>query len=582
MSDRLRKILAVALALGLVLSVSATAGCAKKDTGDSGEKPAGDEITKGGTLAYYIGGPAYIDPYNTQESEGTQVEQALFDSLTAIDPLDASKVLPAAAESWEPNEDATVWTFKLRANGKFADGTPVTANDFVYAWNRIANPNTINTATKKPDPSVISYHLGVVKGFDEVTAEGSKVTELSGVKAIDDLTLEVTLAYSFADFEYVVAHPALAPVPKALVEGGVDFEGKKVAFGEMPVGNGPFKMAEPWKADQYIKVVKNENYYGEPANIDGIDFRIFKDPNTAYTEFEAGTLDFCQIGEQKIADAKTKYGESENGYTANPGKQSLLGAEAAIYYLVVNGKDKTMANADLRKAISYAINRQAICDVVFEGTREPADNIIPPGVAGNEVGGWADSKYDVEAAKAALAAAGYDGKTLELTLSFNNDGGHEKIMQLIQADLDKVGIKTKFDSADFPTYLKGLDAGKFQFGRLGWIADYPITDNFLYPLFFSTSTDNYSKYANAEVDKALEDARKTTDRAARISAYQALNKTIAADMPVIPVMFYKHHHIASERVHELTYSAMGITDFTSVWLEGGEGAPASEAATTTP
>ncbi|MBU4557182.1 MAG: peptide ABC transporter substrate-binding protein [Actinobacteria bacterium] len=564
MTRRLGRTAVATLSLGLVFAMALT-GCAPK-TDTAGDGGSGD-VAKGGTLSYYIGEPAYIDPYNTQESEGTQVEQALFDSLTAFDALDAVKIVPAAADSWEPNADASVWTFKLNKDAKFSDGTPVMAKDFVYAWNRIANPATKNTSTGEADPSVVSYHIDKVKGFDEVTA--GTATEMSGLKAVDDYTLEVTLKESFADFEYVVAHPALAPVPQKAVEEGVDYNGEMLPYGDFPIGNGPFKMSEPWKRGQYIKVVQNENYGGEAANVDGIDFRIFKDPNTAYTEFEAGTLDFCQIGEGKITDAISKYGESENGYTANPGAQSLLGAETAVYYIVANTKNDVMKDANIRKAVSYAINRQAICDVVFEGTREPADNIVPPGVAGYEPGVWAEAKYDVEAAKKVLADAGYpDGVGApELTLTFNNDGGHEKIMQLVQSDLKVIGLTVKFDTADFPTTLKKYDAGNFQFGRLGWIADYPIMDNFLYPLFFSTAGDNKSAYNNPDVDKQLDEARKTVDGDARIAMYQEIDKTIGADLPVIPVMFYKHHHIASDRVHDLTYSAMGLADFQKVWLE---------------
>jgi len=556
-----RKVLGAVLAIGLIASVG-LGGCAPKQTG--GETPASNEPTKGGTLSYYVGDIAYIDPYNMQESEGTQVGQSIFDSLTAFDPLDPTKVLPAAAESWQANEDATVWTFKLNPNGKFSDGTPVKASDFIYAWNRIANPETKNTSTKEVDPSILSYHLAAIAGTDDA----GNATAISGVKAIDDLTLEVTLKYSFADFEYVVAHPALAPVPQKYVEEGVDFNGEKVAFGDMPVGNGPFKMSEPWKRDQYIKVVQNENYYGDKPFVDGIDFKIFKDPNTAYTEFEAGNLDFTQIGEGKIKDAVTKYGESENGYTVNPGKQVLLGAENATYYLVVNLKNKDMQNLDLRKAISLAINRQAICDLALEGTRDPADNVVPPGIAGYQAGVWEFAKYDKAAAEQALTDAGFAGGkgAPEITITYNNDGGHEKIMQLVQADLEAIGLKVAFDTADFPNTLKKYDAGDFEIGRLGWIADYPIMDNFLYPLFTTGAGDNKSSYSNKTVDETINAARATLDSAARISKYQEADKTIGADLPVLPIMFYRHHHVGSDRVNDLTYSAMGLADFSKVWL----------------
>lgn len=567
-----RKAAAVLLAVGLIASLSVT-GCAKKTT--TTEKPSGESGPKsGGTMSFYIGEPAYIDPYNTQESEGTQVEQTLFDSLTAFDDLDPTKLVPAAAESWEPNADATVWTFKLNKNDKFSDGTPVTAKDFVYAWNRIVNPATINTSTGKADPSVIGYHLGYVKGYDDVV--NGKATEMSGVKAVDDYTLEVTLSQPFADFEYVVAHPALGPVPQKYVEEGVKVGSSEttVPYGDAPIGNGPFKMAEPWSHNQFIKVVANDQYYGTKPYLDGVDFKIFKDPETAYTEFTAGNLDFTQIGEGKIKDAIAQYGEAKDGYTVNKGAQVLLGAENSTYYMILNNNDKLLKNKDLRRAISLAVNRQAICDTIFEGTREPADNILPPGIAGYEKGAWADSKYDVEAAKAALAAAGYPGgKGLPtMKLSFNSGGGHEKIMELVQADLKAIGINTEFESADFPVYLKQLDEGKHQIARLGWIADYPIAYNFLYSLFDSKSGDNKSAYKNPAVDAAIAEAEKTTDGAARITKFQEIDKTIAADVPVAPLMFYKHHHVGSARLHDFAFGPMYLGNFQKVWLDDATGA----------
>ncbi len=569
MHSSIKKSTVFLLAL-VVVTALAAAGCKPTTTTtSSGSTSTSTEPVKGGTLSYYIGEPAYIDPYNTQESEGTQVEQAVFDSLTEIDPLHPDVILPAAAETWTVNANATVWTFKLNPADKFQDGTPVTAKDFVYSWNRVANPKTINTATKKSDPSIISYHLAPVMGFDAVQA--GKATEMSGIKAVDDLTFQVTLTRPFADFNYVVAHPALAPVPQKYVEAGVVYQGKTVAFGEMPVGNGPFKMSKPWSHNQSIDVVANGDYYGTKAMLDGVSFKIYKTPETAFTDFQAGNLDFTQIAEGQVKASLAKYGESADGYTVEPGKQALLGAENATYYLILNCKDKYLSNAKLRKAISLAVNRQTICDVVFEGTRQPADNIVPPGIAGYQAGAWTDSKYDIAAAKTALADAGYPGgKGLPtLKLSFNSDGAHQKIMTLVQADLKAIGINTTFDSADFATYLKQLDAGKHQIARLGWIADYPIMDNFIFPLFDSKSTDNKSAYNNAAVDAGILDARTAVDGAARIAKYQAVNTKIQADDPVAPLMFYRHHHVGSDRVHALVYSAQGLTDFASVWLTNG-------------
>lgn len=537
--------MALMLVLALAVSMLGITGCKKTET----EEPASD-VTKGGTFNFYISEPAFIDPINLQESEGTQVGQAVFDSLVAFDPI-TSELVPAAAESWEPNDDATVWTFKLVEGAKFHDGTPVTAEDFKYAWERICNPE---------NKSEISYHLAAVKGYDEMQA--GTATELSGVKAVDETTLEVTLTYGFADFEFVVGHPALAPVPKAAVEKDA------AAFADMPIGNGPFKMSEPWAHDQYIKVEKFADYYGAEPNIDGVEFKILADQDAAFLEFQAGNLDFVPIPAGQIESTVQQYGEAPDGYTINPGEQVSLGAELAIYYLLINNEDPALKDAKVRQALSLAIDRQDICDKVFEGTREPATGVVPPGIVGFKAGAFPYAKYDVEAAKKALADAGFpEGAGFPtIKLSYNSGSGHEDILALVQEDLKAIGVNSELVGSEWAQYLDMLAAKGYQVGRLGWIADYPIKDNFLYPLFKTGSADNYSFYSNADVDKKLDEARTTTDPDARLALYQEVEDQVGEDAAVIPMFYYRHTRVASDRVNDGVYSANGLFTFDTVWL----------------
>ena len=554
MSERFRKGLALMLALALAAAMLAAGGCAgttEEEEPGGEEEPVVDEKA-GGTFNFYISEPAFIDPVNLQESEGTQVGQAVFDSLVSFDPL-TSEVTPAAAERWEANEDATVWTFYLVEGAKFHDGSDVTAADFKYAWDRICTP---------ANASEISYHLGVVKGYDEMQAETDPATELSGVKVIDDYTLEVTLNYGFADFEYVVGHPALAPVPQEAVEAD------PAAFADMPIGNGPFKMAEPWAHDQYIKVVRFDDYYGETAYLDGVDFKILADQDAAFLEFQAGNLDFVPIPTGQIQATVDEYGESADGYTLNPGAQVSLGEELAIYYLLINNTDETLSDANVRKALSLAIDRQDICDKVFEGTRVPATGIVPPGIVGYQENGFASALYDVEAAKAALAEAGYaEGAGFPtLNLEYNSGSGHEDILQLVQEDFKAIGVNSELVGSEWAQYLDKMATGEYHVGRLGWIADYPIMDNFLYPLFKTGSADNYSFYSNADIDAKLDEARTTVDADARVALYQEIEKTVGDDAAVIPMFYYRHTRVASDRVNEGIYSPNGLFTFDTVWL----------------
>ncbi|GAB4275568.1 MAG: ABC transporter substrate-binding protein [Coriobacteriia bacterium] len=562
MSDRFRRVLAVSLAVALAASLLGLTACAKTEEG--GGEGGGEEVMKGGTFKFYINEPAFIDPYNGQESEGVQVIQAVFDSLVQFDPI-TGEIMPAAADSWEANDDASVWTFHLNEDATFHDGTPVTAADFKYAWERIANPET---------ESEIAYHLAPVKGFDAMQA--GEATELEGVTAVDDYTLQVELTAPMADFQYVVGHPALAPVPKDLVENGVEYNGETVDYSEMPVGNGPFMLTEPWAHDQYIKVAAYDGYYGDMPNIDGIDFLIFKDEETAFLEFEAGNLDFTSIPTERFADTKATYGESPDGYTANPGEQVLTGAETAIYYMLINNNDPLLGeNKALRQALSLAIDRQEISDKIFEGTRDPAVGVVPPGIVGYEGADWPYSKYDPDEAARLLEEAGFpNGEGLDpIKIQFNSGSGHEEIMELIQEDLAALGIESELEGFEWAQYLDLLftDAS-YQIARLGWIADYPTLDNFTYPLFYSTSSDNYCFYNNPEVDEALDNARTIVDDDERIAEYQRIQKMIGEDVPVIPIMYYKHGRVASDRVHDGVFSPMGLFDFQNVWLSEAQAA----------
>lgn len=535
-------------------ALAALAACGKKDEGGSSSEGSGTDAAVGANvIKYYINNPVAIDPYNTQESEGTQVEHILFDALTDYD-WESEEIVAKAAESWEANDDATEFTFHLVEGATFHNGDPVDAASFKRGWERICDPSMTT-------PSEIAYHLDPVKGAKEMQAGEAK--ELEGVEVVDDYTLKITLTDPVADFPYICSHPALAPVPQAALD---DPEGFLVA----PIGNGPFMMDGKWVADQYISLVKYPDYYGEPAKVDGVYFSIQKDPDTAFREFEAGNIDFCSIPTGRISEISDKYGVSEDGYTVTPGAQTLTGDETSVYYLLLNCEDEVMKDPDVRNALSLAVNRQNICDTVFDGTRVPADCMFPRAIDNDEGDAWENSHYDLEAAAALLDKnypADADGKRdIKITLSYNSDGDHGDIMTIIQGDLEKIGIEVEQDSMEWAAYLDALGDGNYQVGRLGWLADYPTMDNFLYPNFLSTSDNNYSKYNNEDVDNGLVEARQIIDDEERKAAYREINAMIGADMPVVPVMFYSHNHVGSDRLASFFFDAMGKGDFANAEL----------------
>ena len=238
--------------------------------------PPADQPVSGGTLNVYINEPAFIDPVNLQESEGTKVGDALFDSLAKFDPITGEAAAGRGRVLGRPTPTPPCGPSSCARTASSSDGTPVTAADFKYAWERICNP---------ANESEVSYHLAPVKGYDEM--QDGTATELAGVKAIDDHTLEVTLNYAFGDFEYVVGHPALAPVPKAAVEKDPDglrrhADRQRSVQDGRAVGARPVHQGRPQR-----RLLRRPRPY-----IDGVDFKILADEDTAWLEFKAGNLDF--------------------------------------------------------------------------------------------------------------------------------------------------------------------------------------------------------------------------------------------------------------------------------------------------
>ncbi len=517
-------------------SMAFLAACGKKGGDASGSE-------SGSTLNFYINNPVCIDPYNVQEDQGTQVEYQLFDALTSMTPRRARSFRWLASPSRPTTTPPSSPSRSRRPSSTTVTTLPPSPSSSVGSvWSTPSRPSLPSMALP------ISYHLSMVEGYDDLLA--GNATELSGVTCPDDETLVVKLSSAYADFPFVASHPALAPVPECA-------ESDAKSFYLAPVGNGPFMMDGKWEDGQEINLKKFDDYYGDKAKIDGIHFQVIKDMETAYKEFQAGNLDVCDVPVAQIDAAKKDRGVSKDGYTMGDGERMLLGSEPSTYYLTCNNTAEPFNNADLRRGISLAINREAICKTIFKGTRTPADGIVPPGIDGYKEGAWEFCAYDVDKANEYLdkvAPAGANGdRGIKVTLSYNQDGGHKEIMESIIGDLAKVGVTAVSDTPEWSALLEQYQNFNYEFGRLGWIADYPIMDNFLYPLFHSDSLggDNRSGYNNPEFDAKVNEARTTVDDEERVAKMQEADAMVAADCPVIPVMFYTHTIVGSDRIKHL-------------------------------
>ena len=515
---------------------------------------------QGGTLNWFIINPAGIEPFSTSENNGCMVSYALFDTLTALDNYDG-KVTPLAAESWESNDDATQFTFHLRKDATFHNGAPVTSKDFKYSWERICKHDF------KPAPSTQGSIISVVKGAKDM--QSGQASEL-GIECPDDYTLVVNLEQPLADFPIITTHPSTAPVPAGCTDTEEDFQKFRVA----PIGNGPFQIDGQWEDGQHIIVKRFDGYTGEKPFIDGITFAIYADDETAWTEFQAGNLDFTLIPNGQFGASTAMYGTAgEDGNLVNPGAQVLSGLETTVYCIICNLEDAAMSNKDLRIALSYAINREAICSTVLENSRRPADDFLPPALSGYKQGSWdhCPAAGDKEKAAEYLDKAGYpagaDGKRgLTLTLTTNTGSGNEDIFTMIQADLQAVGVDAQIETQEWAAYLDALNAGNYQMGRMGYTADAPSAYFFMQDAFAKGAGSNYSKYDNPDFEAALAEAAGKTDEAERTAGYEAADKMLAEDFPLIPLCVYGHGYVCSARVNNLLMNAMGYARYNRCWL----------------
>ena len=518
-----------------VLAGLSLSGCGFKKETSTGA----DDIV----MNYFITNPPAIDPYNIQDVTGAIVGRQLFDTLMYYD-FHKNELVGLAADPDNPydeNEDATEFTFHVLKGRTFHNGEPVTAHSFKRAWERVCNPKTGDS------PSVVSYYFDCVSGYDDMI--NNKANELVGVTCLDDYTLKVKLSKPYADFPYITSLLPSAPVPQVALD---DFKKYFIA----PIGNGSFRMNGSWEDGQYINISRYEGYKGKKPSLAGINFGIQKDVETGYQEFKAGNYDICEVPRAIIKDCGIEYGLAKDGYTITPHHQLALGDEPSIYYLVFNMNDKTLKDPDIRHAMSLAVNRQSICDTLFAGTREPADNVVPTTIKGYKKGIWPYARFDRDQANAILDRKYPRGKNgmrdIDVELMYNLDGDHKDTMMACISDFNAIGINVTSKTGEWVSISSDMNAGNFEMGRGGWVASFPAIDNFLYPLFYTGTGDNSGRYSNHEVDRLLDEARSIVDDQARIDKYNQANAIIGEDCPIIPLMSYKHDYVGSARC-EMVY-----------------------------
>ncbi|TYP86780.1 peptide ABC transporter substrate-binding protein [Blastococcus xanthinilyticus] len=540
LSKRNSGVVATAIAAALLMTA-----CGGDDGGDSGDAAAAD----GGSYSIYIGEPENpLVPGNTTETEGGQVVDALWTGLVEYDNETNEPVYTGVAESIE-SDDQQTWTVTLNDGWTFHDGTPVTAQSFVDAWNYTAY---------SPNAQGNSYFFSNIVGYGDLQAPETggepAAQEMSGLRVIDDQTFEVELAAPYAQWPATTGYTAFYPLPEAFYE---DTEG----FGEQPIGNGPFMADEALTPGQGITLTRFDEYGGEqPANAEQVEFRIYTELGTAYTDLQGGSVDIVDtLPPDAIASAEQEFGER---FIETP--------QGDITSLGFPTYDERFADPNVRKAFSMAIDRQAISDAIFNGTRTPAQSYISPVVPGHREDACEACELNVDEANALLDEAGFD-RTQPVDLWFNAGGGHEEWMQAIGNQIrQNLGVEYQLrGDLQFAEYLPLQDAqgmtGPF---RSGWIMDYPVAENFLGPLYSTAALppagSNVTFYSNPEFDAALAEGNAAATEDESVAAYQAAEDILIEDLPAAPLFYRLNQGAHSENVRNVVIDAYGRIDTAAV------------------
>lgn len=495
-----------------------------------------------GVYSLYINQPENpLVPGNTTESEGNQVLKALFTPLVNYNDQTSEVEYTGVAESVE-SEDQVNWTIKLKPDWTFHDGTPVNAKSYVDAWNYTALSTNAYGA---------SYFFENVKGYDDLqAAEGGEpaATAMSGLKAVDDSTISVELKEPFAIYPVTLGYSAFMPLPEAFFS---DPEG----FGRRPIGNGPFKADEDFIDGQGFTVTKYDDYAGEnAAQSDGVQFKVYTELATGYTDVQAGGLDvMLDLPPDAWATARDQFGD-----------RYVERSRPDITALGFPTYDPRFSDPRVREAFSMAIDRGAITEAIFTNTRTPAGSFASPVVDGyREDACGAKCEVNVEQANKLLDEAGFD-RSQPVDLWFNAGGGHDTWMTAIGNQIrTNLGIEYVLrGDLQFAQYLplqdeKGM-TGPF---RMGWIMDYPSLYNFLAPVYSTAALppggSNMSFYSNPEFDAALSAGNNADSLEAATTEYQKAEDILFRDLPATPLFYGLNQAVTSDRVSNVKIDAFG-------------------------
>ncbi len=459
--------------------------------------------------------PQDLDPSVVTGVSEQRIVSALFEGLVSENPQTLQPE-PATAESWDISKDALTYTFKLRKNAKWSDGIPVTAQDFVYAYNRILSSKLGS------QNAYMLYCMKNAEGFNKGTIADFKDV---GVKAINDHELQITLERPTPYFLPLIAHMSWFPLQKKNIEkfGAMDQRGTKWTLPGNLVGNGSFILKD-WKVNKVIKVVKNPHYWDAGnVKLNEIDFFPISDNQAEERTFRGGQLHMTFT----VPTSKIDY------YKKNASDVIKISPYLGTYYIAFNVQKPPFDNVLVRKAFSLAIDRKSIAEDVMKGGKIPADSFTPPNTAGYT--SLTKLVYDVQLARKCLADAGYpDGKGFpRVEIMCTKLDIAEALQDMIQKNLN---IKISLVNKEWKMYLDSFRTRDFYVATASWIGDYNDPLTFL-GMWTSDSGNNRARWLNKDYDKLMAESSICINHNSRFEIFKKAETLLMEQAPIIPLCY---------------------------------------------
>ncbi len=484
--------------------------------------------------------PDTLDPQRSSDTQTAQILYSLLEGLVTLGP--AGQIVPGVAESWDIAEDGLTYTFHLRANAKWSNGDPVTADDFVYSLRRGVDPKT---------GSIYQFILYPIVNAKEITDGTEKDVTKMGVAATDPRTLMIKLKEVTPFFLGLLTHHMGMPVNRKAIEANGNDWTKPGKF----VGNGAFKLSE-WVPQSKLTVVKNEAYW-DAANVklDQVTYKPIESEAAEFNAYRAGELDVTNLvpAEQLANIRQTMASEFR------------LSPRLGTYYYSLNmTREPFKSNPNLRRALSLAIDRDFLVEKITAAGELPATSFTPPSVANYKPpqAYWASmSKADrLAEAKKAFAAAGYGpSKPLKLEILYNTADVHKRIAVAVAGMWKQaLGVETELRNVEFKVKLAEVRARNYTVSRDGWIADYDDVNTFLSLNKSDALDQNTSGYSNPAYDKLVDQASATQDLKKRADIYAQAEAILLNDDPVVPLYFYVNKTLVKPYVKGYENAAQGF------------------------